>query len=246
MNFNWNEFKKGETVVYCDTKEKAKDFLNKCVSNNIRWADTQHITPGINYFNNCGNGICYRFHNIVLGLVYETLKYFKDDDHVRIIEWKIEKGENRMDVDITSAAEKAENMLNELTTNKIDYDREYNIMEIMEFPEGTEFVNEDIYIVKFKDGILQVKNKTKNTLDSWSKCRITREWLNAKFKLAKKDRKVSFEEAIEAYNEYKTIKCIWSDDIYEFDGNKESKLTNLEEYRLLNLILNGEWYMKED
>ncbi|MHB8036000.1 hypothetical protein CF069_19165 [Clostridium botulinum] len=143
----------------------------------------------------------------------------KNEDY-DIIEWKIE--------------------------NKIDYDREYNILEIKEFPEETEFVNEDIYVVKFKDGILQVKNKTKNTLDSWSKCLITREWLNAKFKLVKKDRKVSFEEAIQTYNVYKTIKCIWLDDIYEFDGSKESKLTNVDEDRLLNLILEGEWYIKEE
>ncbi|NFC29216.1 hypothetical protein EXM98_04775 [Clostridium botulinum] len=243
-NFNWNEFKKGEIVVHCDTKEKAKDFLNKCVSNNIRWADTQHITPDINYFKNCGNGICYRFHNIVLGLVYETLKYFKDDDHVRIIKWKIGKGENGMDIDITPAAEKAENILNELTTNKIDYDREYNIMEIMEFEEGTEFTLGDRYICKVEDGYLKIKDGT----GSWIIEHLAKGIINAKFKLVKKDKKVEFIEAIKAFTKGKTIKVQYKNiiEIYEPEEfNGEYILTDGDTLSPEN-ILHGEWYIKED
>jgi len=71
--------------------------------------------------------------------------------------------------------------------------------------------------------------------------------INTRFKLAKKDNKVSFMKAIQAYNEYKTIKCIWLNCIYEFEyKNNEANLINLEEDRLLNLILEGEWYIKED
>ncbi|EPS56743.1 TPA: hypothetical protein ACXDAY_004134 [Clostridium botulinum] len=155
------------------------------------------------------------------------------------------KGENGMDIDITPAAKKAENMLNDLTTKKIDYDREYDILEIKEFPEETEFISEGKYISKLKDGFLKARY-VDDISNSWTKCFLTKEWLNAKFKLVKKDRKVSFKEAIQAYDVYKTIKCIWLDDIYEFGESKESKLTNVDEDRLLNLILEGEWYIKED
>ncbi|MBN3398136.1 hypothetical protein CF074_10690 [Clostridium botulinum] len=159
--------------------------------------------------------LCYE---IIEGdiLTAGDIKYFKNQDY-DIIEWEIE--------------------------NKIDYDREYNILEIKEFPEETEFVNEDIYVTKFKDGILQVKNKTKNSLDSWSKCLITREWLRAKFKLIKKDKKVSFEEAIQAYLKGKDIKCIYNDEttIYNngFIDSDDDKLT-------MGQILNGEWHIRED
>ncbi|EQC1535606.1 hypothetical protein ACY1J9_001437 [Clostridium botulinum] len=155
-----------------------------------------------------------------------------------------------MDIDITPAAEKAENMLNDLTTKKIDYDREYNIMEIVEFPVETEFVNEDLYVVKFKEGILQVKNKSENSLDSWSKCLITPNWLRAEFKLVKKDKKVSFEEAIQAYG--KDIYCIYNyngakmKNTYWIDSKHSRIWDNSKEPMCPEEILNGEWYIKEE
>ncbi|MBY6758663.1 hypothetical protein HYH82_15325 [Clostridium botulinum] len=118
----------------------------------------------------------------------------------------------------------------------------------MKFPEETEFVNEDIYVTKFKDGILQVKNKTKNSLDSWSKCLITREWLRAKFKLAKKDKKVSLEEAIKAFMEGKVIKVKHKNvvAIYEPEEfNGEYILTDGDTF-IPEEILYGEWYIKEE
>ncbi|HCL4447107.1 TPA: hypothetical protein N2D16_002712 [Clostridium botulinum] len=246
MEFNWDEFKKGEIVVHCDTKEKAKDFLNKCVSNNIRWADTQHITPDINYFKNCGNGICYRFHNIVLGLVYETLKYFKDDDHVRIIKWKIGKGENGMDIDITPAAEKAENILNELTTNKIDYDREYDIHEVFQFDEGIEFKHNN-YMYRIMEGLLEVKYY--NTNKEWIQCNcIDKCIINAKFKLLKKDKKVNVVDAMKAFKQGKVIKVKHKNTstVYEPEEfNGEYILTDGDTL-IPEEILDGEWYVEKD
>ncbi|NFF13761.1 hypothetical protein EXN50_15560 [Clostridium botulinum] len=133
--------------------------------------------------------------------------------------------------------------------NKIDYDREYNIMEILEFPVETEFINEDLYIVKFKEGILQVKNKTKNSVDSWSKCLITPNWLRAEFKLVKRDKKVSFEEAIQAYG--KEVYCIWNDGESKTEYRIESPLHGIRDVEFKKditpeEILNGEWYIKED
>lgn len=122
--------------------------------------------------------------------------------------------------------------------NKIDYDREYTIQELFNFKEETKFKADNgiSYYIKNDDLFKENGEKTDNTI-----YRI----LHMKFKPIKKDRKVSFEEAIQAYNVYKTIKCIWLDDIYEFGESKESKLTNIDEDRLLNLILEGKWYVKE-
>ncbi|MBY6799522.1 hypothetical protein FCV24_14120 [Clostridium botulinum] len=163
------------------------------------------------------------------------------------MEWEIEKGENGMDIDITPAAEKAENMLNDLTTNKIDYDREYNIMEIMEFPEGTEFTLDDRYICKVKNEELRLKDGTGNWILEYLRKRI----INAKFKLVKKDKKVSFSEAIQAYG--KTVYCIWRDKndkmlktFYEIKSNVSEIFDTNDSAMCSEEILNGGWYIKED
>ncbi|ENK0558024.1 hypothetical protein AB2T19_002833 [Clostridium botulinum] len=124
--------------------------------------------------------------------------------------------------------------------NKIDYDREYNILEIMQFPEGIEFIDNIGCKVKFENSYMKVwSNATLN----WGKCKITKNWLGSKFKMIKKDKKVSFEEAIQAYLKSKDIKCIWNDEttIYSdgFLDSDNDKLT-------MGQILKGEWYIKED
>ncbi|KOM98068.1 hypothetical protein ACP49_09295 [Clostridium botulinum] len=124
--------------------------------------------------------------------------------------------------------------------NKIDYDREYNILEIMQFPEGIEFIDNMGCKVKFENSYMKVwSNATLN----WGKCKITKNWLGSKFKMIKKDKKVSFEEAIQAYLKSKDIKCIWNDEttIYSdgFLDSDNDKLT-------MGQIVKGEWYIKED
>ena len=75
--------------------------------------------------------------------------------------------------------------------------------------------------------------------------------ITSKFKLAKKDKKVSFEEAIQAYG--KEIYCIWEDDndIEHFSNYKiMNKWDEISDFNDLYLspeeIVNGEWYIKED
>ncbi|HDK7215210.1 TPA: hypothetical protein PTV45_000570 [Clostridium botulinum] len=125
--------------------------------------------------------------------------------------------------------------------NKIDYDREYNIYEIFEFDEGIEFKHNN-YMYRIMEGLLEVKYY--NTNKEWIQCNcIDKCIINAKFKLVKKDKKVSFEEAIQAYLKSKDIKCIWNDEttIYSdgFLDSDNDKLT-------MGQILKGEWYIKED
>ncbi|NHL38684.1 hypothetical protein FDE95_19300 [Clostridium botulinum] len=122
--------------------------------------------------------------------------------------------------------------------NKIDYDREYNILEIKEFPEETEFIDNMGYKVKFENGCMKVWS---NGTLKWGKCKITKNWLGSKFKLVKKDKKVEFIEAIKAFTKGKTIKVQYKNiiEIYEpeeFNGDTLSPEN----------ILHGEWYIKED
>lgn len=122
--------------------------------------------------------------------------------------------------------------------NKMHYDREYTIQELFNFKEETKFKADNgiSYYIKDDDLFKENGEKTDNTI-----YRI----LHMKFKLIEKDRKVSFEEAIQAYNKYKEIKCMQGNQEYIFDGENDC-LTDLIEEDLLRLILNGEWYIKED
>ncbi|MDU6337097.1 MAG: hypothetical protein E6594_15085 [Clostridium sporogenes] len=129
--------------------------------------------------------------------------------------------------------------------NKIDYDREYNILEIKEFPEETEFIDNMGYKVKFENGCMKVWS---NGTLKWGKCKITKNWLGSKFKLVKKDKKVEFIEAIKAFTKGKTIKVQYKNiiEIYEPEEfNGEYILTDGDTLSPEN-ILHGEWYIKEE
>ena len=168
MEFNWNEFKKGEIVVHCDTKEKVINFINKCNSYNMKWSDGTKVKSTESYFEECENGVCYRFINDDYGsaLTFDELSYYKGC--YPIIEWKIE--------------------------NKIDYDREYDIYEVMEFPEGTELTYKNKHY-KIKDEELYFVDKNREFISQKS----LKDILTMKFKIIKKDKKVEFMQAIQAY-----------------------------------------------
>ncbi|EJP6471378.1 hypothetical protein NHI66_000627 [Clostridium botulinum] len=126
--------------------------------------------------------------------------------------------------------------------NKIDYDREYTINEIVEMTEDNVYLSDGLKY-KINNGDLYVYSSRNN---EWGKSgNSIAGILDMKFKLLKQDKKVTFEEAMRAYNEYKTIKCIGGTDEYTFDG-ENNYLKHLSENNLVNLILNGEWYIKED
>lgn len=135
--------------------------------------------------------------------------------------------------------------------NKIDYDREYNIMEIMESPEGTEFVQiSDKLFVK----IGYSNNwECKILIGGYTErpCKLSDIWTKSKFKLIRKDKKVTFEEAIQAYG--KTVYCIWRDKndkmlktFYEIKSNVSEISDTNNSAMCSEEILNGGWYIKED
>ncbi|MGN1029754.1 MAG: hypothetical protein ACI4P7_06635 [Bacilli bacterium] len=47
-NFNWEEFKRGNIAVHCDTEEKAKDFLKECDTKGIKFKVRNRTTEGTN------------------------------------------------------------------------------------------------------------------------------------------------------------------------------------------------------
>ncbi|NFO71588.1 hypothetical protein FDC51_15800 [Clostridium botulinum] len=224
MNFNWSEFKKGEIVVYCDTKEKAINFLSECNLQNIKWVDKEDIIPTKCYFEKYETGIGYRFvpfesNEYCHGLTYDCLEFYETIGS-NIIEWEIE--------------------------NKIDYDREYDIYEVMEFPEGTELLYKNKHY-KIKDEELYFVDKNREFISQNS----LKDILTMKFKIIKKDKKVEFMQAIQAYG--KTVYCIWRDKndkmlktFYEIKSNVSEIFDTNDSAMCSEEILNGGWYIKED
>ena len=79
--FNWED--RENTVVHCDTEEKAKDFIKECNKRGIKF------NTGIdkNYWENHTENICYRlFKNTI---VYSGKMFYKNEGY-EILEWEIE------------------------------------------------------------------------------------------------------------------------------------------------------------
>ncbi|MHB9950771.1 hypothetical protein CF055_17310 [Clostridium botulinum] len=130
--------------------------------------------------------------------------------------------------------------------NKIDYDREYDIYEVMEFPEGTELLYKNKHY-KIKDEELYFVDKNREFISQKS----LKDILTMKFKIIKKDKKVEFMQAIQAYG--KTVYCIWRDKndkmlktFYEIKSNVSEIFDTNDSAMCSEEILNGGWYIKED
>lgn len=85
-NFNWEEFKKGNIAVHCDTEEKAKDFLKKCDKEGIRWQRGQY-THEFTKWDIFKEGTSYSF--FINGIAITRLDLDKAQG-LKIIEWEID------------------------------------------------------------------------------------------------------------------------------------------------------------
>ncbi|CAM2842173.1 hypothetical protein [Clostridium sporogenes] len=220
MKFDWEGFKNNDFAVLCDTEEKAKDFLKECYKRGLSWSDGKSAE---NYIYYKGYDTCYTYNfNNWEHLQYSSKSFYLDNGY-KVIEWE--------------------------TENKIDYDREYNIMEIMEFPENTNFVRvSDDLLLKIgcsNNGECKILINICANIE----CKLSDIWTKSKFKIVKKDKKVSFKEAIQAYG--KEIYCILDDGETKVNYYIESKNSPLlDKNNIIGItpeeILNGEWYIKED
>ena len=85
-NFNWEEFKRGNIAVHCDTEEKAKDFLKKCDKEGIRWQRGQY-THEFTKWDIFKEGTSYSF--FINGIAITRLDLDKTQGY-KIIEWEID------------------------------------------------------------------------------------------------------------------------------------------------------------
>lgn len=98
--FDWNEFKSGKVAVWCDTKEKAKDFIkNAKYKHNICW---HKIVPqdDVNW-DECKEDTCYSFDTMNECLQLGSKNFFTKWNY-KIVKWE----NNNTDYKVSTDCEK--------------------------------------------------------------------------------------------------------------------------------------------
>lgn len=83
INFDWNDFKNNKIAVRCINEDVARDFVNKCFDNNLKWyVESNNLNKKINYDYGCKTTYSFEGHNL-----YRTYDdWYKESDYT-IFEW---------------------------------------------------------------------------------------------------------------------------------------------------------------
>lgn len=173
--------------------------------------------------------VCWK--NAVKGI------YFKDD--IR-------------NVELMNNIEKNSIKVKEITT--YDYNREYTLQEVFEFPYTAEFTcsNND-YKVRVRILTLEACSQGEN---NWDECSITYNWLHAKYKLVSLEKKVTFLELLESDSnskckvEYELIDDLEAQGLNEYMYFHAYMMNlfqckELDSNDIKDIIKTGQWYLKE-
>ena len=77
------KFKSGKIAVNCFTEEEARQFIEWCHRNDIRWTNNDNDTIRTYFYVNKEN-TCYKF-NIASGvLLYSSKKFYKNNGSIVI------------------------------------------------------------------------------------------------------------------------------------------------------------------
>lgn len=89
-NFNWEEFKRGNIAVHCDTEAKAKDFLEKCDTKGIKFKARNRTTEGTNSWKWYKEQTIYCINNNKLLYSSYLERRARRAIGYKIIEWEID------------------------------------------------------------------------------------------------------------------------------------------------------------
>src|SRR5574344_1920857 len=172
-DFDWKEFKEYKIAVCCNTEEKAKDFLSKCIKNGInKWNSGHDITTDKTYYDNHYECTCYSYFN-----EYGDEDYFgfsSRDWHkqkgYKIIEWQRDNMVGEIEVEINELKTKLQEL--ETNTNKSIADLKAEI-EKREAEIKAEKIDKawkpkegDTYYYLYSDGDIAIVKWNDNTMDN--------------------------------------------------------------------------------
>ena len=82
--FDWEAFEQGKFAVYCDTKEKAKMFLQECDEQGIIWAGGDKASHSTYWDNSYSDGILY-FHRYKCLTYSGSIQTYNDETIVEYV-----------------------------------------------------------------------------------------------------------------------------------------------------------------
>ncbi|WP_346961992.1 hypothetical protein [Clostridium sp.] len=84
--FNWDKFKNDKVAVWCDTEEKAREFVDECYKNNITWGKGRIKEPKFDFYK---ENTCYNFEIDLYNsrLMFTEKSYYKEQNY-KIIKWE--------------------------------------------------------------------------------------------------------------------------------------------------------------
>lgn len=74
----WEDFKTGNVVIHCDSKEKALHFITQCSEREIHWdRNTVIKNPYETFWEKYEEGTCYRYNTFTGRLLYSPLSFYE-------------------------------------------------------------------------------------------------------------------------------------------------------------------------
>ena len=92
-NFDWNKFKNEKIAVWCDTEEKAREFVKECYKRGMKWSSSS--LENETYFVQYKKDTCYDFYTD--GNKNKLMfcdKFYYERNNYKIIKWESEKMNN--------------------------------------------------------------------------------------------------------------------------------------------------------
>lgn len=87
--FNWDEFKNEKIAVWCDTEEKAREFIKECYKRNVKWHSSS--SENETRWKELKNDTCYCFSFFNDSHLGFSSKAFYEVRGCKIIKWESEK-----------------------------------------------------------------------------------------------------------------------------------------------------------
>lgn len=86
--FNWDEFRNEKVAVWCDTEEKAREFVKECYKRGIYWKNFAEPKTMFDWYK---ENTCYNYETDVQKntLMYADKPYYKSNGY-KIIKWESE------------------------------------------------------------------------------------------------------------------------------------------------------------
>ena len=122
----WEDFKTGNVVIYCDSKEKALHFITQCSEREIHWdRNTVIKNPYETFWEKYEEGTCYRYNTFTGRLLYSPLSFYETMARYDIHTYEIDLIQDEI-----------EEVICDKITNDLSYDDDLKNMRRIHFNEN--------------------------------------------------------------------------------------------------------------